>query len=222
MWFSAYWELFAHQTFEADGLVWLQNSNLPILEVNAGYGSNLSLLEQHCQTLERPCLLVSATLPSNAEVQHRLTLLEWRGTANNVYIEQVPWTRASLLAQAWCEQHHAQPWQALVALELARVLQKTPDLCAYLALESDKPIGMLLAMPKNGWWHDGTPPNWFSPQPQGAACGWWAGERQTAEALFARASADFGGLEVAVPAAWGLVGQDVCISHVSDVHAAQT
>jgi hypothetical protein len=203
MWLEAYWALFAHKTFEGEGLRLLQNPNLPLLEVNAGYGTNLALLGQYSQQLERPCLLVSTLPPDAWQVQHRLHLLGWYSkNASSLCIEQVPWTRADWLAQAWCEQHKAQPWQALVGLELARIIQHTPELCAYVALESDKPVGMAIA----------------APQKTGATCGWWAGERQVAEALFARACTDFAEFEVAVPAQWGLGGLEVCISHASDAH----
>jgi hypothetical protein len=215
MWLESYWELFARHTFEADGLRLLQNPNLPILEVNAGYGVPLDLLEQHCSKLKRPCLLVSDQ--PTAKVLHHLKRLEWRSNASaSVFIEQVPWTQASLLAQAWCEQHRARSWHDLVTLELGRVLQETPDLCAYVALDGNTPVGMALVMPNNGWWHNGTAKEWFSVQPQGASCAWWAGERQVARALFARASSDFAGLEVVLPANWGFDGTDVYISHVSD------
>jgi hypothetical protein len=217
MWLEPYWALFARQTFEGQDLRLLQNPNLPLLEVNAGYGTNLALLGRHIWQLKRPCLLLSQVPPEHWQVQHRLHLLEWRSElASSLYIEQVSWTRADWLAQAWCEQHQAQPWQGLVALEISRTMQQTPELCAYVALESDKPVGMALVMPKTGWWHGGTPKQWFSPRPQGAVCGWWAGERRTAEALFAQASADFAGLEVALPADWGLAGFELCISLASD------
>jgi hypothetical protein len=223
MWLEAYWALFARQTLEGEGLRLLQNPNLPLLEVNAGYGTNLALLEQQCQQRHRPSLLVSALPPEQPpahwQVLHHLHLLGWRaGLDPSVYIEQVPWSRADWVAQAWCEQHDAQSWQTLVALEIGRTMQRTPELCAYVALGLDKPVGMALVMPNTGWWHDGTPSQWFSTQPQGAVCGWWAGERHVVEALLNRASADFGGLEVAVPATWGLGGFEVCISHVSDAH----
>lgn len=217
-----FWALFAHQVLDAPYLRLLQNPNLPILEVNAGYGSSLALLEQHSARLERPCLLVSSQAPEGWEVLHQRMLLEWQalGTDSAIQIEQVGWTQASLLAQVWCEQHQAQSWHALVLLELGRTMQKIPDLCAYVAYRQHQPVGMLLAMPKNGWWHNSTPKQMFASQPQGAFSGWWAGERQVAEALFARAATDFSGLEVLVPAAWGLVGEVVFICHASAARTA--
>jgi hypothetical protein len=203
MWLEAYWLLFARQTFEFEDMRLLQNPNLPLLEVNAGYGTNVALLEQNTQKIQRPCLLVSTSPPDHWQGLHRLQLLKWRvEVASSLHIEQVSWTRADWLAQAWCEQHKAKFWQALVALEIARAMQCTPTLCAYVALESEKPVGMALV----------------AAQKMAATCGWWAGERRVAEALFARADTDFAGLQVAVPAQWGLGGLDVWISHASDAH----
>jgi hypothetical protein len=202
MWLELYWGLFAHKTVEAGGSRLLQNHNLPILEVNAGYGVRLDLLDQFCALNQRPCIQVSDQ--PLASVLHHLTRLKWLSSAvDSVYIEQVPWTQANLLAQAWCNHHCAQMWYELVTLEIVRAMQTTPSLCAYVALEGNTPVGMALVMPTLA-------------QPRVASCAWWAGERRIAQALFARACLDFSGLEVVVPADWGLGGEDIYISHVFD------
>ncbi len=201
MWLKDYWALFATQVLETKDLTILQNLNLPMLEVNAGYGKDVLLLQTQAKNLKRPALLVSSRTPEFGKILVQGVILEWQTqlVSSSVYIEQVPWTQANALAQSWCERHGAVAWHGLVSLEITRVMQKYPELCAYLALEHEQPIGMLLVMPKNGWWHDGTPVQWFSNQPQGAVSAWWAGRPEVLEALFDRASTDFLGLEVSLP-----------------------
>jgi hypothetical protein len=200
MWLKDYWALFATQILETDKQTYLQNPNLPILEVNSGYGDNLALLQSQAKKLQRPACLVSSKPLKLEQMLFQGAILDWQAqpVSSSVYIEQVPWTQASALAQIWCEMHQCLSWHGLISLEIARVMQKHPDLCAYLALESEQPTGMLLAMPRNGW-HNGTPAEWFSNQPQGAVSGWWAGRPEIAEALFDRVATDFFGLEVSVP-----------------------
>jgi hypothetical protein len=201
LWLQAYWALFASQVSQTKGLTWLQNPNLPILEVNAGYGHDWQLLKTDAKKISRPALLVSNQIPEPSQVLYQGMILEWQGQSSlsSVMIEQVAWTQANTLAQVWCEQCKARSWHGLVSLEIARVMQQTPELCAYLAYDGQTPIGMLLVMPKSGWWHNGTPAQWFSSQVQGAVGAWWAGTFEIAQALFTRASTDFQGLEVSVP-----------------------
>ncbi len=199
MWLEGFWSLFATQTLEFGGLTLLQNPNLPLLEVNCAYGQLETSLKMLPDAWQPPRLWLSSETAQGL-LQYKGLMLEWgTGYPANMIIEQVAWTQAPVLARVWCQQHQALEWQDSVANEIARVMQQYPELCAYLAYEADAPTGMLLAMPKTGWWHNGTPKQWFSSQLQGAVSAWWAGKNQIAKALFARAKADFGGLEVSVP-----------------------
>lgn len=209
MWLKDYWALFATQIIESKNLTLLQNPNLPILEVNAGYGDDVLFLQAQAKKLQRPALLVSSQAldlvsSQGLELVHTLrqgAILEWQvKNDHSVYVEQVAWTQANALTQCWCEMHKAISWHGLVSIEIARVMQNYPEMCAYLAIEHEQPIGMLLAMPKNGWWHNGSPAEWFSNQPEGAVSAFWAASRpEIASALFERASTDFMRLEVSLP-----------------------
>ncbi len=197
-WLEDYWALFAKQKLESTDFLILQNANLPILEVNAGYLKkleSLDVLKLELERLQRPVFIVNPESLGKPEYQG--LILEWNGTQNpDIYIEQVSWTQAKQLAVVWCKQHNALEWQELVTLEITKAMQAHKDLIAYVAFEQDKPISMILAMPFSGCWHQ---QQLFSSQTQGAVSGWWAGKPDIAAALFSRVATDFAGLEVSVP-----------------------
>ena len=169
----------------------LENPNLPILEVNAGYpltvGDVLNL-EHHFSARGKPGILVlpdDAKLElaaSNAQFQpfSSLMLLEVKSEANEVIVEQVSWSQASALARVWCLQHNALDWQDWVAKEIARAVQQSLSLTAYLVFENHQVAGMMIA-------HE-----------TGFAA-WLAGETRAIEALAHRLSIDFEPGILAVP-----------------------
>ncbi len=169
----------------------LENSNLPILEVNAGYPSSVSdieKLEQEFLARGKPGILVlrdNSNLElaaSNAQFlpYSSVVLLEPQSEINELIVEQVSWTQASTLAKVWCSQHSALEWQDLIAKEIARAMQKFPKLLAYLAFENHQPMGMMIVL-------------------EPGFTGWLAGETKALQALTHRLFSDFEQAILAVP-----------------------
>jgi hypothetical protein len=172
-------------------VILLENSSLPIFEVNAGYPNSVSdvaNLEQGFLARGKSGILVlsgDANLElaaSNAQFlpYSSLVLLEVQSEANDLVVEQVSWSQASNLARVWCLQNSALDWQDLVAKEIASAMQQNPNLIAYLAFENHEPVGMMIAL-----------------EPGFTA--WLAGERKALQALTHRLSSDFEHAVVAVP-----------------------
>jgi hypothetical protein len=172
-------------------VILLENSSLPIFEVNAGYPNSVSdvaNLEQGFLARGKSGILVlsgDANLElaaSNAQFlpYSSLVLLEVQSEANDLVVEQVSWSQASNLARVWCLQNSALDWQDLVAKEIASAMQQNPNLIAYLAFENHEPVGMMIAL-----------------EPGFTA--WLAGERKELQALTHRLSSDFEHAVVAVP-----------------------
>jgi hypothetical protein len=170
--------------------MFLENPNLPILEVNAGFPnsvSDIAKLEQVFLRRGKSGILILPDDPnlklaaSNAQFvpYSSLVLLEVQSEMSDLIVEQVSWTQASTLAKVWCLQHAALAWEEMVAREIVRAMQKFPILTAYLAFEDHEPTGMMLALETG-----------FS--------GWLAGEMKALQALTNRLSSDFEQAIVAV------------------------
>ncbi len=163
--------------------MFLENLNLPILEVNAGFPNSVSeviKLEQEFAIRGKTGILV---LPEDANLElatsnaqflphSSLVVLEVKPTPNDLVVEQVSWTQASTLAKVWCLKHSALDWQELVGKEIANAMQKNPNLTAYLAFEGHEPIGMMIAL-------------------EPGFTGWLAGETKALQALTHRLVCDF-------------------------------
>ena len=171
--------------------MFLENLNLPILEVNAGYPNSsldIAKLEKMFVMRGKSGILVLPNdeklelAASNAQFQgySSLVVLEVKSEANDLIVEQVSWSQASTLAKVWCSQHSALGWQDLVAKEIARAMQKNPNLLAYLAFENHQPMGMMIVA-----------------EPGFSA--WLAGETEVLQALTHRLWSDFEQAAVAVP-----------------------
>jgi hypothetical protein len=187
---QAFWACFARNQ-RLEEVEFLENSNLPILEANAGYPCSVAdvvKLEQEFLNHGKPGILI---LPEDSNLElaasnaqflpySSLVVLEVKPTANGLIVEQVSWSQASTLAKVWCVQHSALEWQELVAKEIARAMQQNPNLTAYLAFENHQPTGMMIALEPG-----------FS--------GWLAGETRALQALTQRLSSDFEQAIVAVP-----------------------
>ena len=213
---QSFWACFSRNQI-LEEVIFLENSNLPILEANAGYPksvSDVAKLEEEFATRGKPGILV---LPddsnlelaaSNAQFQvySSFVLLEVQPEANDVIVEQVSWSQASSLAKVWCLQNSALPWQELVAKEIIRAMQKNPNLMAFLAFENHQPTGMMIALLAHkiapvlmpdvhlaGGIADGL----FALE--SGFSGWLAGETRAIQALTHRLSSDFKHAVVAVP-----------------------
>jgi hypothetical protein len=169
----------------------LENLNLPIFEVNAGYPNSVSEvinLEQEFLARGKSGILILSDdkklelATSNMQFlpYSSLVVLEIQSETNDLIVEQVSWSQASTLARVWCLQHQALDWQELVAKEIARGMQQNPSLTAYLAFEGHEPTGMMLAL-------------------EPGFTGWMAGETKALQALTHRLSNDFEQAIVAVP-----------------------
>jgi hypothetical protein len=167
---EAFWANFARRQHVSGETLVLENPHLPMLEVNAAYATEdlphpilISPVGSHPggYRLEREFVVASMTQPLEHEI----------------WVEQVPWSRANTLATVWCDHNDAPEWTGEVSRELARVLQSERDLVAYLAFEDDRAVGMMIAS------SDG-----FG--------GLWAGTPDASSALFARGVTDFGALAV--------------------------
>jgi hypothetical protein len=187
---KTFWACFARNQI-LEGVKFLENSNLPILEVNAGFPnsvSDIAKLEQDFLARGKSGILV---LPddenlelaaSNAQFQvySSLVLLEMQSEVNDLIVEQVSWTQATTLARVWCSQHQALDWQDFVAKEIASAMQQHPNLTAYLSFENHEPVGMMIAL-------------------EPGFAGWVAGETKALQALTQRLGSDFGRAVVALP-----------------------
>ncbi len=174
-----------------EGVIFLENSNLPILEVNAGFSNSVSdvaKLEREFATRGKSGILIlseDSTIElaaSNAQFLpcSGLVVLEVQAGKSDLIVEQVSWSQASTLARVWCLQNSALDWQELVAKEIARAMQENPKLTAYLAFEDHQPTGMMIALEPG-----------FS--------GWLAGGTKALQALTQRLSSDFEHAIVTVP-----------------------
>lgn len=174
---SGFWARFARRVTQVGDVTLLENRFLPMLEVNAAYGNQL---------LEQPILICAAQLNGSQlegyDLAGTLLTLELLPASpdSSIWVEQVAWTQAPQLAHVWCDRNDASDWQALVARELARSLERDTGLLAYLAYQGEVATGMMIAS------SDGI-------------CGLWAGADDVARALFARSANDLSRLEVSVP-----------------------
>jgi hypothetical protein len=186
---QAFWACFA-QTQVLEEVVFLENSSLPILEVNAGYPSSvldIAKLEQEFMAHGKSGVLI---LPDDAKLElaasnaqflpySSLVLLEMQSETNDLIVEQVSWTQALTLAKVWCVQHSALDWQDFVAKEITRAMRQNPNLMAYLAFENHEPKGMMIVL-------------------EPGFAGWIAGETKALQALSKRLMSDFGRAIVAM------------------------
>jgi hypothetical protein len=179
---QSFWACFARNQI-LEEVKFFENSNLPILEVNAGYPSSVSdiaKLEQEFLARGKSGVLVLCDNPSlelaasNAQFQpySSLVLLEVQSETNDLIVEQVSWTQATTLAKIWCSQNSALDWQEHVAKEIASAMQKNSNLIAYLAFENHEPVGMMIAL-------------------EPGFAGWVAGETNALQALTQRLESDF-------------------------------
>jgi hypothetical protein len=187
---KSFWACFARNRILEETTI-LENAALPILEVNAGFPnsvSDIAKLEQEFVVQGKSGILILSDDPklelaaSNAQFlpYSSLVLLEVQSEANDLIVEQVSWTQASTLARVWCLQHQALDWTEFVAKEIARGMQQSSKLTAYLAFENHEPTGMMFAL-----------------EPGFTA--WMAGETRALQALTNRLSSDFEQAIVAVP-----------------------
>ncbi len=118
--------------------------------------------------------------PRGYALKGRLALLEVAAMTlqAEVWVEQVPWSRADTLARVWCSAVGAYGWEETLARDLAQTMQVQPDLLAYLAFEGDAATGMMLVSSSER----------FS--------GLWAGTRAATDALLQRGRLEFSGFAV--------------------------
>jgi hypothetical protein len=167
-----FWQRFARSERRIGNAVILENPHLPMLEVNAAHTE---------EALEHSILLSPASLePVGFKLEGELVVIEARSSpVNTIWVEQVPWSRANALAVVWCEQNNADDWIGEVPSELARVLQRHPDLLAFLALEANRVTGMMIVS-------------------SAGFCGLSAGTDDAMRALISRGNADFTGFRIAL------------------------
>jgi hypothetical protein len=157
-----YWRIFSNNRSEIHGAIVLENRNLPILEVNAGYPNapgQILKIKRHFEARGRPACLI---LPeaSNLEleannaqfVRHAgFAVLEAEpdlepNTKPGPIVEQVGWGAARALAKFWCKSVGAQSWEVNISSEIARILPSNPNMLAYLAFDADLVIGLGFAL----------------------------------------------------------------------------
>jgi hypothetical protein len=163
-----YWQAFSSDHDKVDGAMLLENRQLPILEVNAGYpnaprqileikrfyaarglpaclilpeGSSLELEASNAQFVPHAGFAVFECEPDLEP--------DWTGMK---IIEQVGWGAARSLAQTWCDLVGARGWEVSISSEIARIMPNNPNLLAYLALEKDLVIGMGLVLEGAIYW----------------------------------------------------------------------
>jgi hypothetical protein len=181
-----YWQAFSSNPIEVSGATVLENRQLPILEVNAGYpnapGQILEIKHSFAARGRPACLILpegsSLELEaSNAQFVPHIGFavleckpeLEPDWTDMNM-IEQVSWGAARSLAKTWCDSVGARGWEVSTSSEIARIMPNTPDIIAYVALENDRVNGMGLALE--------------------GAIHWLVGETQAKTAILKRAAFD--------------------------------
>jgi hypothetical protein len=183
-----YWQAFLSDHSQVSGAVVLENRDLPILEVNAGYpnapGHILEIKRFYAARGRPACLILSEGSKleleaSNAQfVPHAgIAVLECEPElepdwTKMTLVEQVSWGAARSLAKTWCDQVGARGWEVSISKEIARVMPGNSSFLAYTALESDRVIGMGLALE--------------------GAVHWLAGETQAKTAIIKRAAFDTG------------------------------
>ncbi len=174
-----------------ENAVLLENSNLPILEVNSGYPlevADIAKFERRFLERGKPGILI---LPEDLDLElaasnaqflpySSLVVLEVKPTVNDLVVEQVSWSQALSLARVWCLENAALDWQDLIAKEIACAMQQNPNLTAYLAFENHQPMGMMIAL-------------------ESGFAGWLAGETRALQALTHRLASDFAHAIVVVP-----------------------
>jgi hypothetical protein len=165
-----FWARFARFERRVGNAVILENPHLPMLEVNAAHTD---------EPLEHPILLSTDNLePNGFTVEGELIVIEHPALPiTEIWVEQVPWTRATALSIIWCEHNRALTWTGEVSNELARVMQVHPDMMAFLAFEADRATGMMVVS------SDGF-------------CGLSAGTNDAMRALISRGNADFAGFQI--------------------------
>jgi hypothetical protein len=191
-----YWRAFSSNLMEVSGAMVLENRQLPILEVNAGYpnaSGQILEIKQRYATRGRPACLI---LPegSNMELEaSNVQFVPYAGFAVFDYeldlepdwnlfpvVEQVSWGAARSLAKTWCDSVGARGWEVSISSEIARIMPNAPNMLAYVALENDHVIGMGLALE--------------------GAVHWLAGETQAKTAILNRAAFDTGtAMQFSVP-----------------------
>jgi hypothetical protein len=157
-----YWRVFSSDLNEVSGALVLENRNLPILEVNAGYPTEpdqILKIKQFYVARGRPACLI---LPVGSNLELEASNAQFVPHAEFVVlacepelepnwnqlptVEQVSWGAARTLAQTWCESVGARGWEVSVSSQLARVLPENPKMMAYTAFEADRVIGMGLVL----------------------------------------------------------------------------
>jgi hypothetical protein len=191
-----YWRAFSSNRIEISGATVLENRQLPILEVNAGYPTapgQILAIKPFYEVRGRPAILIlpegtSLELEaSNAQfVPHaRFAVLEYEPELEPDWnrlpvVEQVSWGAARNLAKTWCDFVGAKGWEVSISSEIARLMPNTPKVLAYVALKKDLVIGMGLSLE--------------------GAVHWLAGERPAKTAIVKRAAFDSGtALQFSVP-----------------------
>jgi hypothetical protein len=183
-----YWQAFSSELSEIAGALLLENRQVPILEVNAGYpnmpGQTLEIKRFYAARGRPACLVLpegsSLELETSNEqfLPHaRFAVLECKPDLELDWnhlpvVEQVSWGAARSLAQTWCDQVGTRGWEVSVSSEITRVMPNNPNMLAYLALEKDRVIGMGLALE--------------------GAVHWLAGETHSKTAIIKRAAFDTG------------------------------
>jgi hypothetical protein len=168
-----YWRAFSSDLHEVSGGLVLENRQLPILEVNAGYpnaAGQILEIKRFYRTRGRPACLI---LPKGSNLEREAsnaqfvphigfavleceTELEPNWTPLPV-VEQVSWGAARTMAQTWCDRVGARDWEGRVSSEIARAMPKNPNMLAYVALEADQVIGMGFALDGSIHWLAGEP-----------------------------------------------------------------
>jgi hypothetical protein len=174
VWPERYWQAFSSDQSEVAGALLLENRQLPILEVNAGYpnasGQILEIKQKYVARGRPACLILpeASSLEleaSNAQfVPHAgFAVLECEPELEPDWnllpmIEQVSWGAARSLAKTWCDSVGAKGWEAIISNEIARIMPNNPNMLAYVALENDSVIGMGLALEGSVHWLAGETP----------------------------------------------------------------
>ncbi len=171
-----FWRTFARDERVTAGATALSNAFLPMLEVNATYAD---------APRAQPIWISAAdSAPAGWRLEREFRLLHVPNqevTLESVWVEQVPWSRATALAAVWCATNRAESWLSEVSSELARVLQARRDLMAFLAFEGDTATGMMIVS---------------SSAASSGYCGLWAGSESAQAALFVRGAQNFERFEV--------------------------
>ncbi len=185
----AYWSSLSQHKLGTDSRVLaLCNSDLPVVEVNAGYPESLDdvfLIEDFFNRLGRPLWLM---LPEDSEIelgslgytnqgQIQEIFVQTHASVPEILVEHVPWSEASLIAKIICDSNTMPDWSGHVAFVLAKCLQK--NFSGFVAYKNNLPVGALV-MNEDGHAHF-----WNATE-----AGFLAG---AAKAMFGRAAEFFAG-----------------------------